>query len=160
MCKKIAAVQPLDATRLIVWFADGEARLLNATKLMGTSEFAALANGKVFRSVRLAAEGDAISWGEGLDLSSKDVYENSEAVDVVEAESVRVISSVVESRHRSGMSQAKLATAAGVKQPVVARLETRVNSPRLDTLLKVLVPLGKTLQIVDLAEEFQGGKRG
>lgn len=71
-------------------------------------------------------------------------------MDVVKAESDRVIGEVVAARHESGLSQAKLAAAAGVKQPVVARLETRVNSPRLDTLLKVLTPLGKTLQVTDL----------
>lgn len=73
-------------------------------------------------------------------------------MNIVESEGWRVITEVVNARHESGLSQAKLASAAGVKQPVVARLETGVNSPRLDTLLKVLTPMGKTLEVVDIDE--------
>ena len=153
MFKKIAAVQAFSATQLIVWFADGEARLFDAGPLIKhDKDFAVLKDETVFYSVQLAAEGYGISWGSELDLGCKEIYEGSQAVNVVIAESKRVISEVVGARHESGLSQAKLAAAAGVKQPVVARLETGVNSPRLDTLLKILTPLGKTLQVVDLAD--------
>ena len=156
MFKKIAAVQPLGGTELIVWFVDGEARLFDAQELVDAQdEFAPLADEGFFRSASLAAEGYGVSWGEDLDLGCKDIYEHSKTIDIVEAESTRVISDVVDARHTSGMSQAKLASAAGVKQPVVARLETRVNSPRLDTLLKILTPMGKTIKIVDLIDELE-----
>ena len=39
---------------------------------------------------------------------------------------------------------------SGVKQPVIARMENGTSSPQLDTVLKVLAPLGKTLYIGDL----------
>lgn len=39
---------------------------------------------------------------------------------------------------------------SGVKQPVIARMETGKTSPQLDTVLKVLASLGKTLAIVPL----------
>ena len=38
---------------------------------------------------------------------------------------------------------------SGVKQPVIARLEKGQTNPQLDTILKLLVPLGKKLIIVD-----------
>lgn len=152
MFKKIAAVQPFGASELIIWFVDGETRLLDAAALTSQKEYAALEDMELFHSAELAAEGYGISWGEDLDLGCKEAYDESRQVNVVKLESKRVISDVVNSRHASGLSQAKLASAAGVKQPVVARLETGVNSPRLDTLLKVLTPLGKTLKIVDLDE--------
>ncbi len=156
MFKKIAAVQPLGGTELIVWFVDGEARLFDVRELVDTQdEFAPLGDEDFFRRVTLAAEGYGVSWGEDLDVGCKEIYEDGRSVDVVESESARVIADVVNARHASGISQAKLAAAAGVKQPVVARLETRVNSPRLDTLLKVLTPLGKTIRIVDLADELE-----
>jgi predicted transcriptional regulator len=41
-------------------------------------------------------------------------------------------------------SQKKLEELSGVSQPVIARME-RGNNPQLDTVLKVLAPLGKTL---------------
>lgn len=153
MFKKIAAVQPLSHGELIVWFVDGEARLLDTNALFAEEEAkAALEDEEVFFSVSLAAEGYGISWGDQLDLGCKEIYEGSKRVSIVDAESRRVISEVVDARHDVALSQAKLASAAGVKQPVVARLETGVNSPRLDTLLKILTPLGKTLRVVDLGD--------
>lgn len=153
MFKKIAAVQPFAKSELIVWFVDGEARLFNASNLIRQQkEFSPLADEDFFNSVKLAAEGYGISWGDDLDLGCKEILDSSIRVNVVDAECRRVISEVVDSRHDGRLSQARLAAAAGVKQPVVARLETGVNSPRLDTLLKVLTPLGKTLKIVDLVD--------
>lgn len=153
MFKKIAAVRPFAPSGLVIWFVDGETRFFDATPLIKErKEFKALANGDLFSLVELAAEGYGVSWGDTLDLGCKEIFEGSVPLNVVGTESDRVISEVVGARHESGLSQAKLAAAAGVKQPVVARLETRVNSPRLDTLLKVLTPLGKTLRVVDLAD--------
>ena len=37
-----------------------------------------------------------------------------------------------------------------MKQPVIARMEKGVTIPQLDTILKVIAPLGKTLAIVPL----------
>ena len=53
-------------------------------------------------------------------------------------------------RHEKGLSQRKLEELSGVKQPVIARMENGTNSPQLDTVLKVLGALGKTLYIGDL----------
>jgi len=36
----------------------------------------------------------------------------------------------------------------GVRKSTIARMEAGTNSPTLDTLLKVLAPLGKTLAVV------------
>lgn len=141
MINKIAAVQDLDSFRVIVWFADGEARLLDVTDRLQNE-------GAV---VRVADDDSRICWDEGTEMGWEEVYASSTHLNIVETESRRVISGVVEARHDAGLSQAKLASAAGVKQPVVARLETSVNSPRLDTLLKVLTPLGKTLKVVELS---------
>ena len=37
---------------------------------------------------------------------------------------------------------------SGVKQPIIARIETGKSIPQVSTLIKLLVPLGKTLAIV------------
>ena len=52
-----------------------------------------------------------------------------------------------------GISQKKLEELSGVKQPVIARMESGATSPQIDTLLKVLIPLGKTLAVVPLKPE-------
>ena len=53
-------------------------------------------------------------------------------------------------RAEKGISQKALEAMSGVKQPVIARMEKGYTSPQLDTVLKVLAPLGKTLYIGDL----------
>ena len=53
-------------------------------------------------------------------------------------------------RKEQGISQRQLEALSGVKQPQIARMERGDANPQLDTLLKVLAPLGKTLAIVPL----------
>lgn len=63
---------------------------------------------------------------------------------------VALIGELIKARQEKGISQKKLEELSGVKQPVIARMENGTTSPRLDTVMKVLVPLGKTLAIVPL----------
>lgn len=56
----------------------------------------------------------------------------------------------IEARQEAGLSQRKLEKLSGVKQPVIARMEKGYTAPHLDTILKILTPLGKTLEIVPL----------
>ena len=53
-------------------------------------------------------------------------------------------------REEQGLSQAELAAKCNIKQPAIARMEKRTHSPQLDSFLKVLAPLGYTLQIVPI----------
>ena len=59
-----------------------------------------------------------------------------------------LLRTMVAIREEQGLSQADLAAKCNVKQPVIARLERAVHSPQINSLLKVLVPLGYKLQIV------------
>lgn len=61
-----------------------------------------------------------------------------------------LIRTMVQIREAQGLSQAELARKCNVKQPVIARMEKDVHSPRVDSLLKILVPLGYRLQIVPI----------
>lgn len=78
-----------------------------------------------------------------LNLSEED-----ESVIELEKELIRTLVSIREER---GVTQKQLAEMSGLKQPMIARLEKATHSPQVDSLLKVLVPLGYTLQIVPLA---------
>ncbi|GHV37755.1 transcriptional regulator [Clostridia bacterium] len=55
---------------------------------------------------------------------------------------------LIEARNKKGMTQARLAELSGLKQPAIARLERMHNTPKIDTLFKVLAPLGYKLAIV------------
>ena len=61
---------------------------------------------------------------------------------------VALIGKLIEAREQKGLSQKELAELAGVKQPAIARLESMKATPQIDTLFKVLKPLGYTLAIV------------
>jgi ribosome-binding protein aMBF1 (putative translation factor) len=63
-----------------------------------------------------------------------------------------LIGELVNARQEQGISQKQLEEMSGVKQPVIARMEKGYTSPQLDTVLKVLAPLGKTLAIVPLQQ--------
>lgn len=63
---------------------------------------------------------------------------------------VALIGELIKARNELGISQKKLEELSGVKQPVIARLERGVSNPQIDTILKILAPLGKTLAIVPL----------
>lgn len=63
---------------------------------------------------------------------------------------VALMAELIKARQEQGISQKKLEELSGVKQPVIARMEKGTTSPQLDTILKVLAPLGKTLAVVPL----------
>lgn len=63
---------------------------------------------------------------------------------------VALIGELIKARQERGISQKKLEELSGVKQPIIARIEKGTTNPQIDTILKVLAPLGKTLAIVPL----------
>ena len=91
----------------------------------------------------------------GADAVGGDVLEFMDQVLTPEeiAESdlrVALIDELIKARKEKGISQKKLEELSGVKQPIIARMEKGITSPQIDTILKVLVPLGKTLAVVPL----------
>ncbi len=61
---------------------------------------------------------------------------------------VSLIGKLIEAREGKGITQQELAQLAGVKQSAIARLESMKSTPQIDTLFKILKPLGYTLAIV------------
>lgn len=59
-----------------------------------------------------------------------------------------IIRKVTAIRQSQKMSQAELARRSGVHQPQISRLECMTHSPSLWTILRILEPLGYTLDIV------------
>ena len=91
----------------------------------------------------------------GADAVGGNVLEFMESIltpdEIAESElRVSIIGELIKARQEKGISQKKLEELSGVKQPVIARMEKGSTSPQLDTILKVLAPLGKTLAVVPL----------
>ena len=60
---------------------------------------------------------------------------------------VALMLEIIDARKKQGISQKKLEELSGVKQPV---MEIGKTAPQLDTVLKILASLGKTLAVVPL----------
>ena len=71
---------------------------------------------------------------------------------------VALIGKLIEAREQKGLSQRELAKMSGVKQPAIARLESMKTTPQIDTLLKILNPLGYTIEIVPLKNKPANGE--
>ncbi len=63
---------------------------------------------------------------------------------------VALINELVSARKEKGISQKKLEELSGVRQPVIARIEKGITKPQIDTLIKLLSAMGKTLTVVPI----------
>ena len=63
-----------------------------------------------------------------------------------------IVSSMIEKRNSLGLSQRELAAMCGVPQSSVARIESFKTTPKLDTLLKLMHPLGLRLTVAAVTE--------
>ncbi|MBO6089191.1 MAG: helix-turn-helix transcriptional regulator [Lachnospiraceae bacterium] len=86
-----------------------------------------------------------ISWEE----VRKELNTTTEEECIIEFEK-ELIRTLVEIREKQGLSQAELALKCNIKQSSIARMEKSIHSPQIDSLLKILVPLGYTLKIVPI----------
>ena len=77
---------------------------------------------------------------EGLDLTP-------EEEDIINIEKA-LITAVVEAREQNGLTQKQLSELCGIKQPVIARLESAAHSPQINSMIRILKPLGYTLAVV------------
>lgn len=83
------------------------------------------------------------------EMFNDDAYVTPEEREQINFE-VALIGKMIEAREAKGLSQRELAELSGVKQPAIARMESMKSTPQIDTLIKVLIPLGYTLEIVPL----------
>lgn len=63
---------------------------------------------------------------------------------------VKIIGEVLEARKKAGITQVELEDLTGIKQTFIARFENNKTDPQLTTVLKLLRPLGLTLDVVPL----------
>lgn len=83
------------------------------------------------------------------EMFNDDEYVSPEEREQINFE-VSLIGKMIEAREAKGLSQRELAKLSGVKQPAIARMESMKSTPQINTLIKVLIPLGYTLEIVPL----------
>jgi DNA-binding XRE family transcriptional regulator len=63
-----------------------------------------------------------------------------------------ILRTLIDARKANKISQRELERLTGVQKSTIGRIETGQNSPTVETLLKVLVPFGKTLAVVPIKQ--------
>lgn len=82
----------------------------------------------------------------------KDVKEVSDVAkqDIEEMEVLAaIVTAIINKRNELGYTQRDLATICGLPQSSVARIEACVVKPNVETLIKIMKPLGLTLSVVN-----------
>jgi len=79
---------------------------------------------------------------ESLELSKEELSE----IDL----KVELLGKILAIRKEKGLTQAEFAKLCNIKQEYLVRLEKSKTAPQIDTLLKILIPLGYKLDIVPL----------
>lgn len=75
-------------------------------------------------------------------------YNQPSKKDMEEIESIAsIVGAIVQQRNDMGISQRELASICGIPQSSVARIESYKTTPKLDTLLKIMQPLGLHLTV-------------
>ena len=63
---------------------------------------------------------------------------------------VKIVGEILDARKKAGITQTELENLTGIKQTFIARFENNRMDPQLTTVLKILRPLGLTLEVVPL----------
>jgi DNA-binding XRE family transcriptional regulator len=65
---------------------------------------------------------------------------------------VAIMCELIDARNEKKISQRRLEELTGVRQATISDMEAGKSSPSVDTMLKVLAPLGKTLAVVPIEQ--------
>ncbi len=77
------------------------------------------------------------------EVLAKSMKERESREEWEEQQSIREFSStLIRARLAAGISQAELARRIGVRQPMIARLEAGMQTPKIDTLVRLAKALG------------------
>ena len=72
---------------------------------------------------------------------NNDIKDNIEEMEIL----AHIISAIIERRNEMGISQRELANICGLPHSSVARIESCAVKPKVETLIKIMKPLGLTL---------------
>ena len=82
----------------------------------------------------------------------KDAKSTSDVVkqDIEEMEVLAaIVTAIIDRRNELGYTQRDLAVICGLPQSSVARIEACIVKPNIETLIKIMKPLGLTLSVVN-----------
>ena len=72
-----------------------------------------------------------------------------EEIKVIRAKA-KLLEEIIDARQELQLTQKKLESMSGIKQPMIAKIENGNVNPSLDSLLRLLVSMGKTIKVVPI----------
>ena len=72
-----------------------------------------------------------------------------EEIKVIRAKA-KLLGEIIDARQELQLTQKKLESMSGIKQPMIAKIENGNVNPSLDSLLRLLVSMGKTIKVVPI----------
>ena len=83
-------------------------------------------------------------------MNKKEYVEKEKVLQDIEYEFVK---NFIDLRHDLNMTQQELADSSHVIRETIARIEAQMTSPQINTLIKILEPIGYTVKIVPIDKE-------
>jgi len=87
------------------------------------------------------------TWNDVKDSMTSLTEEEKIEIDLL----AEIITKIIRRRQELGMSQRDLEKFTGIKQEAICRIEKMKNVPQLDTLIKIMEPLGLKLTVIQSA---------
>ncbi len=89
---------------------------------------------------------NAVKWDDVKKNITSLTQEDYDEIDL----KVKIVGEILEARKKAGITQTELESLTGIKQTFIARFENNRMDPQLTTVLKLLRPLGLTLDVVPI----------
>lgn len=144
MFYKVKEVQALPDLKLRVRFIGGAVKIYDVAPLLKKWEpFTAFKKDpKLFKKVRVDGGGYGVIWNDELDLACNELWANGAAENPQDEAATELICRLAEARQQKGLSQRDVEARTGIKQPVIARVESGTGDPQLSTLVKMAAACG------------------
>lgn len=70
-------------------------------------------------------------------------------IKLIEAKA-KILGEIIDARKEQALTQKRIEELSGVKQPMIAKIENGNANPSLDSLLRILISMDKTLKVVPI----------
>lgn len=147
MFYKAINLEYLDGTTLELTFQDGKVMRYDMARLFDRHpQLKALEDRQLFLSGKMYNYG--IRWNDDLDIEAETIYQEGEHIRTVKVPTnIMVAYAVSSARAKAGISQAKLASATGIDQSDISKIECGLSNPSMDTLARIAKALNAELSV-------------
>ena len=151
MFHRAVDLQYKEGTLLEITFRDGVVKQYDVSVLFYRyPQLQALKDPELFHAGKLLSYG--IIWNDELDLETETVYQEGKIVKIFQPSACAIAGeAVLSARTRRGLSQKQLASACGIDQADLSRIERGLANPSVGTLKKIADSL-QTRLIIQLED--------